>query len=94
MKNKHKSLEEFIADDIKSKVCMGKVCGNCKQWNKNEHNSGYGFCSLVEKCITSIVAIDRVGHLKNDNIYVDSDYYAEFEINTGKNFGCIHWEGK
>lgn len=60
---------------------MKKICKNCRFWG--EYNC------------------DGVGHCRNYNVFIEvfgecgDPNCGDFEyIFFGKNFGCIHWEGK
>lgn len=74
---------------------MEKICKNCKFW---ERNKGY-FANVNGKqngtCSCNKLYY-RDGHTKEESdtlVYCDHEEYDAW-LNTGENFGCIHFEYK
>jgi len=65
------------------------ICENCKYWDE-ENSDYYGFGNCNSKKIVN----NENPETTEDDMMICFDDEGSVSFQTGRNFGCIHWQEK
>lgn len=69
------------------------TCKNCKHWwteHRSQHPRNFGVCQ--SGCVENYILLDKLYPMSSE--ITDSMAEVEGQLETGPNFGCVHFEKK